>query len=67
MKENEELLTIDEVVERYKISKYNQKIFRDKHSLPYSDTPGKAIYYKKVLLDMWLRQYSVNEAAEDTA
>ncbi len=65
MKENEELLTTEDVAERYKISKHTQKIFREKQGLPYL-TPGSQILYNKVLLDMWLRQYSVNEAAEET-
>lgn len=65
MKENEELLTTDEVEQRYKIDKQTQKIYREKQGLPFTK-PGKRIYYNKILLDMWLRRYSVNEPAEDT-
>ena len=64
MKENEELLTTDEVEERYKIDKQTQKIYREKQGLPFTK-PGKRIYYIKAALDGWLRQYSVNEVAEN--
>ena len=64
MNENEELLTTDEVETRYKIDKQTQKIYRNKQNLPFTK-PGKRILYNKVLLDMWLKQYSVNEVAED--
>ncbi len=63
--ENDILLTTEEVAERYKIPKQTQKIYREKQGLPFTK-PGKRILYNKVLLDMWLRQYSVNEAAEET-
>lgn len=65
MNENEELLTTQEVEDRYKIPKQTQAFYREKQGLPFTK-PGKRILYKKVLLDMWLRQYSVNEAAEET-
>ena len=64
MKENEELLTTDEVAKRYKIDKQTQKIYREKQGLPFTK-PGKRIYYNKAALDMWLKQYSVNEVAEE--
>ncbi len=66
MKENEEiLLTTDEVADRYKIDKQTQKIYREKQGLPFTK-PGKRIYYNKAALDLWLKQYAVNEVAEET-
>ncbi len=66
MNENEELLTTDEIAERYKIDKYTQKIYREKQGLPFMK-PGKRIYYNKKYFDLWLKQYAVNEVSEETA
>jgi len=60
--EQEELLTTEEVAERYKIPKQTQKIYREKHNMPFLKI-GKRYQYNKVQLDMWLRLYSVNEVA----
>ena len=64
MNKNEELLTTEEVADRYKISIHVQKIFREKQGLPYL-RPGSQILYIKAALDLWLKQYSVNEVAEE--
>ena len=55
----EELLTTDDVVTRYKIPKQTQKIYREKHGLPFTK-PAKRIYYFKAQFDTWLKEFSVN-------
>ena len=53
----EEILTTDEVEARYKIDKQTQKIYREKHGLPFMK-PAKRIYYFKDEVDKWFEQYA---------
>ena len=65
MKEtNEELLTTDDIESRYKIDKQTQKIYREKHGLPFMK-PGKRIFYRKADVDAWVDE--LLETAKDNA
>ncbi len=63
MNKNEELLTPNEVADRYKIGTQTQRRYREEDGLPYIRLVNR-IYYDKATLDLWLKQYSVNEVAD---
>jgi excisionase family DNA binding protein len=55
----EEMLTTDEVADRYKIDKQTQSRYRRTLGLPYT-RPGKRILYRRSELEAWLDRYREN-------
>ena len=62
----EELLTQKDVVSRYKIGLKAQEKYRKECGLPFIRMGGRKIYYNKEVFDLWIKQFSVNEVAEET-
>ena len=53
MSEKKKLLTTDDVEDLYSIDKQSQKIYREKHGMPFMKV-GKRIRYKTSDLDAWV-------------
>ncbi len=52
-KDEEQLLTTDDVAQRYRIDKRTQKLYRDDGTWPYIK-PTKRIYYRKEMIEKWI-------------
>jgi len=61
----EELLTPNEVADRYKIGTQTQRRYREEDGLPYIRLANR-IYYDKAVFDLWIKQFAVNEVAEES-
>ena len=53
MNEKKKLLTTDDVEDLYSIDKQSQKIYREKHGMPFMKV-GKRIRYKTSDIDAWV-------------